>query len=73
MGELQRRLAGIVLEVNTPEALLALKVVFARGAAAAHLVSAWLISGFSLDEARHRDIRRQLAQRDAGPLATPAE
>lgn len=58
---------------NAPEALLALKLVFALGPAAAHLVSAWLISGFSLDEARHQDIRRQLAQRDAGPLATPAE
>ncbi|MES3029951.1 MAG: MFS transporter [Pseudomonadota bacterium] len=58
---------------NAPEALLALKLVFALGPAAAHLVSAWLISGFSLDEARHQDIRRQLAQRDAGPLVTPAE
>ncbi len=59
--------------VNTPEALLALKLVFALGPAAAHLASAWLISGFTLDEAGHQDIRRQLAQRDAGPLATPAE
>lgn len=59
--------------VNAPDALLALKLVFALGPAAAHLVSAWLIAGFSLDEARHQDIRRQLAQRDAGPLTTPAE
>ena len=31
----------------------------------AHLASAWLISGFSLDETRHADIRSQLEQRDA--------
>ena len=33
--------------------------------------SAWLISGFSLDEAGHADIRRQLDSRDAA--AVPAE
>ena len=57
--------------VNAPEALLGLKLVFALGPAFAHLASAWLISGFSLDEAGHADIRRQLDSRDAA--AVPAE
>lgn len=56
---------------NTPEALLALKLVFALGPALAHLASAWLISGFSLDETRHADIRDQLERRDA--TLAPAE
>ena len=56
---------------NAPEALLGLKLVFALGPAFAHLASAWLISGFSLDEAGHADIRRQLDSRDAA--AVPAE
>ncbi len=57
--------------VNAPEALLGLKLVFALGPALAHLASAWLISGFSLDEAGHADIRRQLDSRDAAVV--PAE
>lgn len=57
--------------VNTAEALFGLKLVFALGPAAAHLLSAWLISGFDLDEARHGDIRRQLDDRDA--IGVPAE
>ncbi|WP_374653883.1 MFS transporter [Phenylobacterium sp.] len=57
--------------INTPESLLALKLVFALGPAVAHLASAWLISGFSLDETRHADIRSQLEQRDAA--LAPAE
>ncbi|HEY1011067.1 MAG TPA: MFS transporter, partial [Herpetosiphonaceae bacterium] len=56
---------------NSAEALLALKLVFALGPALAHLASAWLISGFSLDAASHADIRRQLDSRDAA--AVPAE
>lgn len=57
---------------NGPEALLALKLVFALGPALAHLISAALIAGFPLDAARHADIRRQLDLRDgASPL--PAE
>lgn len=57
--------------VNAPEALLGLKLAFALGPAFAHLASAWLIAGFSLDEAGHADIRRQLDSRDAA--AVPAE
>lgn len=56
---------------NAPEALLGLKLVFALGPAFAHLASAWLIAGFTLDEAGHADIRRQLDRRDAA--AVPAE
>ena len=56
---------------NSAEALLALKLVFALGPALAHLASAWLISGFSLDAASHANIRRQLDSRDAA--AVPAE
>ena len=48
-----------------------LKLAFALGPAFAHLASAWLIAGFSLDEAGHADIRRQLDSRDAA--AVPAE
>lgn len=59
--------------VNTADALLGLKLVFALGPALAHAVSAWLIAGFGLDEARHGDIRRQLDERDGAPLAAPAE
>lgn len=60
--------------VNSAEALLGLKLVFALGPTVAHAVSAWLIAGFSLDEQRHGDIRRQLDERDGAlPLATPAE
>jgi Na+/melibiose symporter-like transporter len=45
---------------NSPQALEALKWVFALGPALAHAVSAALISRFSLDEARHREIRAAL-------------
>ncbi|MET0363104.1 MAG: MFS transporter [Sphingobium sp.] len=51
--------------VNTPAALNGLLGVFALGPAIAHLISAWLIHGFPLDEARHTEIRRALAERDA--------
>jgi GPH family glycoside/pentoside/hexuronide:cation symporter len=57
--------------VNSAEALLGLKLVFALGPAVAHAISAWLIAGFDLDEARHGDIRRQLDDRDA--IGVPAE
>lgn len=50
--------------VNTPEALRGLLYVFAIGPAAAHLLSAWLIHGFPLDEAEHSKIRRALDERD---------
>jgi len=56
---------------NGPAALEALKWVFALGPAAAHLVSAALIARFSLDEARHREIRAalDLQPRSPGGLA----
>lgn len=56
---------------NTPEALHSLLWVFALGPAIAHLISAALIQGFSLHEARHSEIRRRLEERDAA--LTPAE
>lgn len=59
--------------VNTPDALLGLKLVFALGPAIAHLASAFLISGFSLDERRHADIRAALDARDGSPSLAPAE
>jgi Na+/melibiose symporter-like transporter len=49
---------------NTPEALKGLLYVFALGPAIAHLISAWLIHGFPLDEAAHTEIRRALDERD---------
>lgn len=49
---------------NTPEALKGLLYVFALGPAIAHLISAWLIHGFPLDEAAHTQIRRALDERD---------
>jgi len=45
---------------NSSEALTGLLLVFALGPALAHAASAWLVSGFSLDEAAHYEIRRQL-------------
>ena len=57
---------------NTPEALTGLLLVFALGPAIAHAVSAWLIHGFPIDEARHAEIRRALHARDAAP-SSPAE
>jgi Na+/melibiose symporter-like transporter len=61
---------------NTPEALSGLLYVFALGPAAAHLLSAWLIHGFPLDERRHAQIRRALDERDTAPAPfgpVPAE
>jgi GPH family glycoside/pentoside/hexuronide:cation symporter len=55
--------------VNTPEALLSLKLVFALGPAIAHAFSALLLAGFDLDEARHSEIRTAL---DARPDTTAA-
>lgn len=49
---------------NSPQALSALLIVFALGPALGHAVSAWLIHGFPLDEARHAEIRRALDERD---------
>ena len=49
---------------NTPDALHGLLAVFALGPAIAHLLSAWLIHGFPLDEAAHTEIRRALDERD---------
>jgi Na+/melibiose symporter-like transporter len=58
--------------VNTPEALLGLKLVFALGPALSHIVSAALIVGFPLDERGHAEIRRALDARDGGPALTDA-
>ena len=54
---------------NTSEALDGLLYVFALGPAIAHLLSAWLIHGFPLDEAQHTQIRRALDERDAASAA----
>lgn len=59
--------------VNTPTALNGLLIVFALGPAIAHLLSAWLIHGFPMDEARHTEIRRALAERDAEATPVAAE
>ena len=56
---------------NSPDALRGLLYVFALGPAIAHLLSAWLIHGFPLDEAAHTKIRRALDERDHA--AQPAE
>lgn len=56
---------------NSPEALQGLALVFALGPAIAHALSAWLIAGFPLDEARHAEIRRELDAREANLV--PAE
>jgi len=50
---------------NTPEALQVLLLVFAIGPALAHLVSAALLRGFTLDEAAHAEVRRELDRRAA--------
>jgi GPH family glycoside/pentoside/hexuronide:cation symporter len=50
---------------NSPQSLHGLLLVFALGPAAAHLVSAFLVSGFPLDAAAHAAIRRELDERDA--------
>ncbi len=46
--------------VNTPHALLCLKLVFTLGPALAHTASAALIAGFTLDARAHAEIRRAL-------------
>lgn len=56
---------------NSPDALAGLLLVFALGPAIAHAFSAWLIHGFPIDETRHAEIRRQLAERERGLV--PAE
>ena len=53
---------------NSPEVLSHLKLVFAAGPALAHLLSAAIIRGFPLNEARHTEIRRALSARDAAGL-----
>ncbi|WP_375196617.1 MFS transporter [Sphingobium sp.] len=50
---------------NAPEALEALKYVFALGPALAHIAAALIIRRFPLNEAAHAEIRRALHQRDA--------
>jgi Na+/melibiose symporter-like transporter len=57
---------------NTPDALEGLKWVFALGPALAHVASAALISRFSLDEARHGEIRRALDAKEARPNSVAA-
>jgi Na+/melibiose symporter-like transporter len=54
---------------NGPAALHGLLLVFALGPAIAHAVSALLIRGFPLDEARHGLIRDELARIDGGAFA----
>ncbi|MFC0205762.1 MFS transporter [Novosphingobium soli] len=54
---------------NSPTALTALLVTFAVGPALAHLCSAALLRGFTLDEAAHAQIRRELDRRAAGAHA----
>ena len=53
-------------KINTPEALHGLAMVFALGPAIAHLISAALLYGFPIDEARHTEIRKELAARSSG-------
>ncbi|WP_176593827.1 MFS transporter [Sphingobium sp. EM0848] len=52
---------------NSPEALEALKYVFALGPALAHILATLIIWRFPLNEAAHAEIRRALHQRDAIP------
>ncbi len=56
---------------NTPEALRGVALVFALGPALAHILAAWLVYGFPLDEQAHDRIRRALADRDAAPTVEP--
>ena len=50
-----------------------LAMVFAIGPALAHILAAWLVYGFPLDEASHDHIRRALAQRDTAPAVEPPD
>jgi GPH family glycoside/pentoside/hexuronide:cation symporter len=59
--------------VNTPQALLGLKLVFALGPALSHLLSAALIMRFPLDERRHDAIRAGLDAPAAAALPFAAE
>lgn len=52
---------------NAPEALEALKYVFALGPALAHIIATLIIWRFPLNEAAHAEIRRALDRRDAIP------
>jgi GPH family glycoside/pentoside/hexuronide:cation symporter len=58
---------------NTAEALRGVALVFAIGPALAHLLAAWLVYGFPLDEQAHDRVRRTLAERDAAPTVEPAD
>jgi Na+/melibiose symporter-like transporter len=57
---------------NTHDALRGVALVFAIGPALAHILAAWLVYGFPLDERAHDRIRRALAERDATPAVEPA-
>jgi Na+/melibiose symporter-like transporter len=48
---------------NTPTALMAVALAFSIGTALAHLMGAALVRGFTIDEARQAEIRRELAAR----------
>ena len=50
---------------NGAGALRGVLLIFALGPAVAHLLSALCLSGFTLDEAAHADVRRRLAVREA--------
>jgi Na+/melibiose symporter-like transporter len=50
---------------NPDSGLLALALVFGLGPCLAHLIAAWLMRGFDIDEKRQAEIRRQLEIRDA--------
>jgi glycoside/pentoside/hexuronide:cation symporter, GPH family len=52
---------------NSVGSLRGLLLIFALGPAVAHLLSALCLSGFTLDEAAHAEVRRRLAERDAAP------
>jgi Na+/melibiose symporter-like transporter len=57
--------------VNSPEALHGLQLVFALGPALAHILAAWLVYNFSLDEQAHGRIRRELDARAAAAPEIP--
>jgi glycoside/pentoside/hexuronide:cation symporter, GPH family len=57
---------------NPDAGLLALAMVFGLGPAIAHLAAAWLMRGFSIDEARQEEIRAELEARDAAEAAARA-
>lgn len=57
------------LAVNGPAALMAVALAFSIGTGLAHLIGAALVRGFSIDEERQADIRRQLAAIRKGTAA----